>query len=98
MTYGFFVYAMVNFAIFFLLMFLNPPGRQVTAAVPPIVWHGFSGHWMAFYSVGLAVLTTAYRRGLSNLQPRCPNGHVIGWDDQFCSTCGMPVDPNGPNE
>jgi hypothetical protein len=91
MTYGFFVYAIGNFIIF--VVFLAPTGKQSGAAVPIAVWHGFSGHWMAFYSAGLAILTTAYRRGLSNLQRRCPNGHTMGWRDQFCPTCGVQSSP-----
>jgi hypothetical protein len=90
MTYGFFIYAIVNFVIF--AAFLAPTGKQAAnAAVPVAVWHGFSGHWMAFYAAGLAIVTTAYRRGLSNLQRRCPNGHGIGWNDRFCATCGVPT-------
>jgi len=92
MTYGFFIYAFVNFAYFFVLTATHPHTKQIGAAVPADVVHGFSGHWMAFYSAGLAVLTTAYRRGLSNLQRRCPNGHEIGWNDNFCPTCGLAVD------
>ncbi len=88
MTYGFFIYAVVNFAIFMILTAQHPPGKQIGAAVPSVVLHGFSGHWMAFYSAGLAILTTAYRCGLSNLQRRCPFGHEIGWKDKFCPTCG----------
>jgi hypothetical protein len=91
MTYGFFIYAIVNFIFF--IAFLAPAGKQAGAIVPTAVWHGFSGHWMAFYSAGLAILTTAYNRGLSNLQRRCPNGHVIGWNDNYCATCGLHVDP-----
>jgi hypothetical protein len=89
MTYGFMIYAIVNFVIFIAIA---PGGRQSGGAPPSSVWHGFSGHWMLFYSAGLATLTTAYRRGLSNLQPRCPNGHVIGWSDRFCPTCGVSID------
>ena len=90
MTWGFFYYAIANFILF--VVFFAPTGKQAGAAVPAAVLHGFSGHWMAFYSAGLAILTTASRRGLSNLQRRCPNGDVIGWNDRFCSTCGVPVD------
>jgi len=88
MTYGFFVYAIVNFAIF---MIFGPTGKHSGSDVPGSVWRGFSGHWMAFYSAGLAILTTAYRRGISNLQPKCPNGHDIGFGDKFCATCGVPI-------
>jgi hypothetical protein len=88
MTRGFFIYAVVNFAIFIILAAAYPPPKQFNGAPPAVVLHGFSGHWMAFYSAGLAILTTAYRRGLSNLQRRCPFGHTVAWGDQFCPTCG----------
>jgi hypothetical protein len=92
MTYGFFIYAVVNFAIFIILVSMHPPAKG-GGAPPPEVLHGFSGHWMAFYSAGLAILTTAYRRGLSNLQRKCPFGHEIGWGDKFCPTCGSSIPP-----
>jgi hypothetical protein len=44
MVYGFFGYAMVNFALF---AFQAPTGGS-GANPPAIVWRGFSGHWMAF--------------------------------------------------
>jgi hypothetical protein len=47
MTYGFFIYAFVNSAIFFVLVSMHPPPNG-GGAPPPEVWHGFSGHWMAF--------------------------------------------------
>jgi hypothetical protein len=88
MTYGFFEYAIVNFAIFFVTA---PTGKPSDGAPPSSVWHGFSGHWMAFYSAGLAIVTSAYRRGISNLERRCPNGHAIGYDDRFCPACGVAI-------
>jgi hypothetical protein len=51
MTYGFFIYAFVNFAIFIIVVSMHPPAKGGTA-LPPEVLHGFSGHWMAFYSAG----------------------------------------------
>src|ERR1051325_5490753 len=42
----FFVYALVNFAIFALRA---PHGRQPAGPMSPLVAHGFSGHWMLFY-------------------------------------------------
>ena len=59
MTYGFFAYAFVNFALFLLNA---PTGKQSGGPPPSCGWHGFSGHWMAFYSAGLAVVTTAYQK------------------------------------
>jgi len=55
MVYGFGGYAMVNFAIFF---FHSPHGGS-GANPPAVVWRGFSGHWMAFYSAALAILYSA---------------------------------------
>jgi hypothetical protein len=93
MTLGFFAYAIVNFVVFLLLMvFVHPHAGQPGGDPPSVVWQGFSGHWMAFYSAGLAIVTAAYRRGLSNLQRRCANGHVVAYGDRFCPTCGVPLD------
>jgi hypothetical protein len=89
MTYGFFYYALVNFAIF---MLNAPVGKHAGGEPPSSVWHGFSGHWMAFYSAGLAVITTAYRRGLSNLSPKCPSGRVVSSSDRYCGTCGASLE------
>ena len=88
MTYGFFIYAIMNFAIFLMIA---PTGKQTSGDPPSSVWRGFSGHWMVFYSAGLAILTTAYQRGMSNLEQKCPNGHSVGFGDRFCSTCGVQI-------
>ncbi len=93
MTFGFLAYAMVNFILFIVLtVFLHPSTGQHGGEPPALVWRGFSGHWMAFYSAGLAIVTTAYWRGLSNLQRRCVNGHPVAYDDRFCSICGARLD------
>jgi hypothetical protein len=85
MTWGFFAYAIVNFMIF-IVTASHMPKTAGTGVPPPEVWRGFSGHWMAFYSAGLAALTSAYRQGVS---PRkCPAGHVVGPIDNFCPICG----------
>jgi len=55
MVSGFFGYAVLNFAIFF---FQTPQGGS-GANPPAVVWRGFSGHWMAFYSAALAILYSA---------------------------------------
>ncbi|MGE3150020.1 MAG: hypothetical protein AB7K04_13225 [Pseudorhodoplanes sp.] len=88
MTYGFFIYAIVNFVIFVVTA---PTGKSAGGEPSSMIWHGFSGHWMAFYSAGLAVLTTVYRKGRSNLQPRCPNGHAVALNDRFCAECGVAI-------
>ena len=88
MTRGFFIYALVNFFLFVMTM---PAGATKGGEPSAAVWRGFSGHWMLFYSAGLATLTTAYRRGWANLQPRCRNGHVVSVGDKFCPTCGAAI-------
>jgi hypothetical protein len=88
MTNGFFIYAIVNFVVF---MMIGPTGKHIGGDPPTSVWRGFSGHWMVFYSAGLAIFTTAYQRGISNLLPKCRNGHTVGLGDEFCSTCGVPI-------
>ena len=93
-TYGFFAYALANFAVFFLGVFLSAPSAMSTGGPPSaVVWHGFSGHWMAFYSAGLAVVTSVYRKGFGNLQRRCANGHPVGFADKYCGTCGIELAP-----
>ena len=79
----FYYYALINFVIVFLTAIIGQ-GQ----ATPSAVARGFSGHWMLFYSVGLAVATTAYRRGISSVRPVCSNGHPVGWGDKYCGVCG----------
>jgi len=88
MTNGFLAYAVVNFAIFMIAG--HPTKPAAGSRLPPVEeWRGFSGHWMAFYSAGLAALTSAYRQGVS---PRkCPVGHVVGPGDDFCPVCGAQI-------
>jgi hypothetical protein len=55
MVYCFLAYAMINFLVF---MPQAPPGGSGSQP-PTIVWRGFSGHWMAFYSAAFAILYSA---------------------------------------
>jgi hypothetical protein len=104
MTYGIFVYAI---ACNFVVMAGAPLDRVVTllgervAPSPegliidgePTIrfWRLISCGWLVFYSFGLAILTTAHQRGISNLAPKCQYGHSVFFGDKFCSTCGTPV-------
>jgi hypothetical protein len=96
MTYlmrGFIAYAVVNFILCAaLLAFVYPKGGTHGSPPPDLTWRMFSGHWMVFYGAGLLIVTTAWRRGLSNLQRRCTNGHAVAYGDRFCPTCGAPLD------
>jgi hypothetical protein len=59
MVYGFTGYAMVNF-----FFFMTKASSHASGSNPPaMVWRGFSGHWMAFYSAALAILYSAARSG-----------------------------------
>jgi hypothetical protein len=92
MTNGFFIYALVNFLIFFLTSMANAPHGVKLDTPSPEIWRGFSGHWMAFYSAGLAIATTAYRRGTDNWGAQCPNGHAVAVSDNYCPVCGGRLD------
>jgi hypothetical protein len=85
MVYGFFGYALVNF----LLFMTKAPSGGSGANPPAVVWRGFSGHWMAFYSAALAILYLAARTVDSS--PRCTNGHVASPNATYCTRCGQPV-------
>ena len=55
MVYGFFAYAIANFALFMI----QAPPHGGSGNPPAVVWRGFSGHWMAFYSASMAILYSA---------------------------------------
>jgi hypothetical protein len=61
----FFAYAIFNFIIFFFQV--APLGKQI-GPPSPLVWRGFSGHWMVFYLAAYAILSSAARS--SRLRPR----------------------------
>jgi len=84
----FFVYALINFAIF---MFYAPTGTQHGPETPPEVWRGFSGHWMLFYSAAFGMLYSAARTGRGGTL--CMNGHAIPPGAVLCPVCGQPAKP-----
>lgn len=57
----YFVYIALGYAVVNFLIFLPqaPPKGYPSGQTPAIVWRGFSGHWMAFYSAALAILFAA---------------------------------------
>ena len=61
MTYGFFGYALLNFASLFITAPHGMPAVQGggPGLMPPQIVRGFSAHWMAFYSAALALLWSA---------------------------------------
>src|ERR1019366_2683658 len=84
MVYGFFGYAILNF-----LSFMTKAPSGGSGNPPAVVWRGFSGHWMAFYSAALALLYSAARTADTAL--RCANGHLASPKAIYCTQCGQPV-------
>jgi len=87
MAYGFFAYAIANFILFML----TNTATDRSKGTPPSVFRGFSGHWMAFYSISLAVLYSATKAG--DTQRRCPLGHAVSVSARYCEECGAPMPP-----
>lgn len=84
-VYGFFGYALINFALFILKAPYGSRGDNPSTAD----WRGFSGHWMAFYSAAFAILYSAARANENGR--RCINGHPVLADAAFCTQCGQAV-------
>src|SRR5262249_25867443 len=81
---AFFVYALINFALFMLTSVHGKPTESQEL-------RGFSGHWMAFYAVGIAMLYSSTRAEEFDRSRRCYNGHVVSPLARFCEECGAPV-------
>lgn len=57
LTYGFFAYALMNFAYFMM----TAAGGKHSGPPDAATLRGFSGHWMAFYSGAMSVLYSSSR-------------------------------------
>ena len=80
-------YAMVNFAVAIIIVFVFPIAKSSSGSAPRFFWILASSYYMLFYFAGLATLTTVSERGM----PTCPNGHSISINDKYCSVCGTPI-------
>jgi hypothetical protein len=89
LTFGFFCYAVVNFLLF--IPFAPPRGAPRGPDAPPVVFRGFSGHWMAFYSAAAATLYSALVVSRTGRARRCPNGHPVPPPALHCEVCGRSV-------
>lgn len=58
----------------------------------------FTGHYLIFYGAGFAIMFSIFNKP-DIMQPiRCPLGHEMGVDDEYCAMCGRkrePVSDNG---
>jgi hypothetical protein len=94
-TRGVFAFVAVNIVLYVVLLAAVYPGKGPDGPPLGVVWRFASAVLMIFYATGLATVTAAYRRGLSNLRPRCVNGHLMAYGERFCTTCGAPLDSTG---
>ncbi len=78
-------YAAINF--FYFVAF----GQQVVkTGIDPAI-RVFSGHWLVFYGVAFATLSSALARPDLVVGHRCPAGHAVDANARYCSTCGAPI-------
>jgi hypothetical protein len=86
MVYGFFSYAFVNFLLF---MMQAPTGKGGGTNPPAVVWRGFSGHWMVFYSAAFAILFSAIEAQRNH--GRSYDGQLVFPLQELCPRCGKPI-------
>jgi hypothetical protein len=91
LTYFFFGYAIFNFALFIIMDVSGGSGKGGGSGTPSNVYRGFSGHWMAFYCVAMAILYSAIHVREHDEARRCPNGHRVGPSAKFCEECGSKI-------
>ncbi|HEY0457146.1 MAG TPA: hypothetical protein VGE41_12280 [Verrucomicrobiae bacterium] len=84
--YVLFVYATLNFIVFFATTLRQP--KQQKGDAPPSVIRGFSGHWMVFYSAAFAILYSRIRAPQLYREHKCPQGHAVSPAARYCSECG----------
>jgi hypothetical protein len=86
MVYGFFGYAILNFAVF-----IASAPKGSSGPMTPSDVRGFSGHWMFFYSAAAATLYSGAHAHERDEGRRCLNGHMVSPLAKFCEECGQPV-------
>jgi len=91
LTYFFFGYAILNFVLFVIMDISDGSGKGSGSGTPSNVYRGFSGHWMAFYCVAMAILYSAIHVKEHDEARRCPNGHPVGPSAKFCEECGTKI-------
>jgi hypothetical protein len=91
LTYFFFGYAILNFALFIILEIVSGNSKESRSGTPPNVFRGFSGHWMVFYCAAMAILYSAIHVKEHDDARRCLNGHLVSPSAKFCEECGSKI-------
>jgi hypothetical protein len=91
LSYFFFGYAILNFIIFFISDVAAGGSKGTGGHTPSNIFRMFSGHWMAFYSMAMAILYSAIHVEEHDETRRCPNGHHVSPSAAFCEECGSKI-------
>jgi hypothetical protein len=82
-----FLYSVANFVNFVMLEQALGRGKS-----PPIeVARMFSSGWMLAFTFALAVAWSQLNL-VGEKRPRCPKGHAVGDDQDFCPSCGTKIE------
>jgi hypothetical protein len=87
----FFGYAILNFVLFFISDTAGGGLKSVGNNSPADMFRGFSGHWMAFYAVAMAILYSAIHAEERDQVRRCAKGHPVSPSAMFCEECGSRI-------
>ena len=89
MTNAFLIYAIINFVTSFVGA--SAAQQAPNAPIPPIVFRGFSGHWMVFYSAAFSILYSSVIVSRQDVVRRCPEGHPVSLSADYCEHCGSRI-------
>jgi len=83
------LYALAGYAVLIFMLFMLRLPASTWKSNPPVAeWRGFSGHWMVFYSVALAILYSAAR--IVDMRLHCVNGHLVSYQAECCVSAASP--------
>ncbi|MBL8297539.1 MAG: hypothetical protein JNN30_04240 [Rhodanobacteraceae bacterium] len=87
--FGLLGYAFLNFLL--CTAAGTAPHHSAGDPVSPGSLRLFSGHWMAFYGIGFAILFSVVRDRSLLAAANCPSGHPVNPSASFCPACGVPL-------
>ena len=79
LLHGCFLYALVNFVVFWIQMLGKDTTGMTVGNAPPEALRGFSGHWMMFHWAAFVILYSRYRR----ISRVTPEGKEVNSQDRF---------------